>query len=916
MNLLRTLSLIGACVLAVPAAAQQAVPRTDAFGDPLPAAALARMGTVRLRHAAAVDDVRFVADGKWLLSGGQDDTVRLWDLQTGREIHRFAGRAGRLSPDGKTLVTWEAGCHVWDLATGQELSWPLAQLRSLPYNTRAAFTPDGKGIVVAAVAYGTVMAEEGKLKVQTFDLATGKLRSAWIGPSWNGNLNLHVFPAGDVIGVSFGSGWNPENRLELYDAATGKVVARCPFFSKIQHSADGSRFVTEAPQPDNAKHRIYLLVLDSKTGKEQYRYPSGEEMSAALSPDGAKVAFMGRYQSGAAKPLVRIADVATGKLLHELPCSAGSYGSLRFSANGAWLVAAQDNGVLQVWDVASGKLLREVSRRFGGALWAAEVSPDGKLLAAADGNTPLVHVWSLATGKLLPDLYATEFGPSALTWARDGKKLATVTPYGVASVWDTLSGRLTERLPMVATEYGSFPFEMPQLAWVDDGHLHMLGHSYSAWPPGQGAKPEQSIHLVDLTTGKPLRSFGQLGVPIRWWATSADGRTLAAVVGDGIALWDIETGQARGKLPLSERNPKPRKPEDDAAHPIGLAFAPNGKTLAVCALPLGGSPVRYGPLTIRELASGKIRSEHWREDQRDRLTDFWGHDNGFSRILFTPDGKSLAVATHDCVMLWDVSAGREIRRFGAQDLRTASVAFSPDGKLLAAVRYQAGLCLWDVATGTMLRPVTNGRNEVTAFAFTPDGKALATALSDTTVIVWDVKELLSAAAPQALSAKTLEALWQDLASKDAVVAGKALERLQKGGPAAAAFLKDAVQPFPSPDPKLMERLLGELESAKFAVREKAGQALERLGDQALPALRQVLRGNPSLETKLRVMKLVARMEGPTADVRVLQLIRAVEVLEEIGGAEAQAALEALAKGMPGHRVTEAAKDALRRTKGS
>ena len=110
----------------------------------------------------------------------------------------------------------------------------------------------------------------------------------------------------------------------------------------------------------------------------------------------------------------------------------------------------------------------------------------------------------------------------------------------------------------------------------------------------------------------------------------------------------------------------------------------------------------------------------------------------------------------------------------------------------------------------------------------------------------------------------------------------------------------------------VERLVGELEHPKFTVREKASQALELMGDQALPALQQVLRGNPSLETQQRVLKLVARMEGPTSDASILQLMRAVEVLEEIGGADAEAALGALAKGMPGHRVTEAARDALRR----
>jgi WD40 repeat protein len=916
MSDLRILSVLWIGVLTVPGAAQPPALRTDAFGDPLPPAALARLGTVRFRHAAAVDDVHFVAGGKWLLSGGSDNTVRFWEPQTGREVYTFPGHAGRLAPDGKTLVAWGYGCQVWDFASGKELPWAAAQLRDVYHNASAAFMPGGKSLVVIARASDTNPGEDGKLKVQTFDLATGKRLSAWLGPSWDGRISARIFPAGDIVGVNFGSGWSPENHIELRDAVTGKLLASCPFFSMVFPSADGSRFATEEVQPEGAKERIHLLVLDSKTGKELYRYRTGVETNAALSPDGAKVAFMARYQSHAAKPLVRVADVATGKLLHELPCAPGSYGSLRFSETGTWLVAAQDSGVLQVWDVARGQLVREVERSLGNSPWSAEVSPDGKLLAAADHNIPQVQVWSLATGKMLPDLYVTEFGPYSVAFSRDGKKLATLTPYGGACVWEAANGSLIERLPPVPSKGVYLPLDEARLHWADDGHLHLIGLGSTRRPPDEDGDPLESIYLVDLTTAKPLRSFGESKFRIRGWTLSADQRTLAVAIGHKIALWDVQTGKARGQLPLADEGAMPKRPDDDPGHPVGLAFCPNGKTLAVCdRLYAGGAVVGFGGLTIRELASGKIRNDPWREDQRNRLIQHLARSDGYVQLLFPPDGKSLAVATRGTVLLWDLGEGREIRRFGGLDLVLASLVFSPDGKLLAGINYGAGLCLWEVSSGSIVRQVTNGKSGVTAFAFSADGKTLATALSDTTVLVWDVKELLTANAPEPLSAKALELLWKDLASDDAAVAGKAIVRLQKGGAAAAAFLKGQVKPVPPPDPKLLAQLLGELESTRFAAREKAGQELERLGDQALPALQEILRGKPSLETRIRVTKLVARMEGPIHDVKVLQLIRAIEVLEGVGGTDGQAVLEAMAKGMPGHRVTEAAQDALRRVKG-
>jgi hypothetical protein len=317
-------------------------------------------------------------------------------------------------------------------------------------------------------------------------------------------------------------------------------------------------------------------------------------------------------------------------------------------------------------------------------------------------------------------------------------------------------------------------------------------------------------------------------------------------------------------------------------------------------------------LTIWELASGKLRSEYW-ENGTDRLDVFFDRDPLYGAVAFTPDGTALALAGRDDILLWDVRLGREIRRFGATDMHARSVAFSPDGKLLAALQYNGGLCLWDVATGTQLCRVSNGTGRLTSFCFSPDGKMLATAGHDTTVLVWDTRELLAVPTAKA-SAKVLDMLWQDLASADAVQAGKAIARLQEAGTAAAVMLKARVQPIAPPDPKLLKKLLSNLESDKFAMREQAGQELLRLGDLALPVLRQVLKNTPPLETEKRVTKLAARLEGPTADTKVLQLLRAIEVLEEIAGPEAQAALEKLAQGMTGHRVTAAAQEALERTR--
>src|SRR5260370_42697007 len=102
--------------------------RNDLYGDPLPAGAVARLGSVRLRHAA-LSDLVFLPDYKSIVSAGGDRVLRFWDIATGKPVRtvRLQGTASPgyavpLSPDGRTLVSFDQGNLVsWDVDTGKEL---------------------------------------------------------------------------------------------------------------------------------------------------------------------------------------------------------------------------------------------------------------------------------------------------------------------------------------------------------------------------------------------------------------------------------------------------------------------------------------------------------------------------------------------------------------------------------------------------------------------------------------------------------------------------------------------------------------------------------------------------------------------------------------------------------------------------
>jgi hypothetical protein len=127
-----------------------------------------------------------------------------------------------------------------------------------------------------------------------------------------------------------------------------------------------------------------------------------------------------------------------------------------------------------------------------------------------------------------------------------------------------------------------------------------------------------------------------------------------------------------------------------------------------------------------------------------------------------------------------------------------------------------------------------------------------------------------------------------------------------------ALLKERLQPARPAEPARLRRLLADLGSEGFPVRNRAQAELEALGDLAEPALRQALKGKPALEVERRIQGLLGKLRGPVQRPDTRRAVRAVAVLEDIGTPEARQILTAVAAGAPGARLTKDAQTALER----
>jgi RNA polymerase sigma factor (sigma-70 family) len=620
---------------------EERVPK-DALGDPLPAEALLRLGTLRFRHGGVVRMLAFDKDGKTLLCAGWDKVIRRWDARTGAELEPLAGPEKGLqdvavSADGKTLVggTGDGEVHVWDWSAGKQIN--------------KIAVPGGKIIWKVAVA-----------------------------------------PDGRLAAVA-----GEDNAVRLFDLTAGTEVRVLVTYkrqpSSLAFSPDGKLLAS-------ASHDGSAHVYEVNTGNELFQPQAEKKVVSALcfTPDGKTVAA-GDHGG------ISIWEVETAKRQRRVEGVAGALWVLQFAPDGKTLAGGSAHGVIHIWETASGKELRKIEARADN-VQALAFSPDGAALASG-GAALSVQLWDSKSGKQLNALVGHQERVIAVAVAPGGKVIATTAWDHSIRLWNTDTGRELRKLGWPAKEkpIGTYPIAVSELTFSPDGKLlAATGYENHVWlwdlDKGEPARKLPGLcaafspdgkylataatpiaRLYETATGNEVRAFTGHVSTIIGVAFTPDGQTLitasqGALPGfreegatwdkDTIWLWDVATGKVRRRFGGEHRA-------------IGLAISPDGRTVSGTGLIQGAH--------LWELATGQERAA------------LSGHGDMIYATAFTPDGKLLASASGDgTIRVWQMPGGKHVHTFAGHRGWVLSLAFTPDGKKLVSGSLDTTALVWKV----------------------------------------------------------------------------------------------------------------------------------------------------------------------------------------------------------------------------
>ncbi|MDQ2936230.1 MAG: caspase family protein [Acidobacteriota bacterium] len=684
----------------------------------------------------------FSPDGRLLATATfRSSTIKLWETATGRELRDLS--SGTQSAIGMSpyiafsrdsrLIAAAAGdnsVRIWDVTSGRELQTLAGSQGSLASSIGVyfiGFTPDGQIVTVSDA-------------IKVWDVATGReLRtlgttSLSVSGLTGGEGGVSLSPDGKQLA---NVATDPKPLVTVWDIASGREVRTVDLPDEdigaveISFTSDGRLFASGI-----ADKQIKLWDLTARQNERKLGQTSKEYVPVKFSRDGRQLILVEGYT-------VRRWDTTNGQELPSLKVpnsglTSGEAGAfVSFSEDGKRVATGGFDTPTILWEAETGKQLLKMNGRTNMA-YKVKFNADGTQLYSG-GRTR----WDLRTGRGL----RIAAGPSDRMIGMpspDGRLIATFTlNSNSVAVLETPSGRQVQTLTPA-----SGGGVVQRAGFSPDGT--MLVTTYGA-DEQQRQKPvvglgqsaggiENQAKIWDVKSGRELRTL-MLGHSATEVGFSADGHTLAVLGSMGeMSLWDTASGSRLRDLTSSPMANMAALGNIVNMGNMGSQGSMNPGSGSGPGSPRPGSKTPKGMPSMPSMPAGMPNIA----DITAMMTNMMGTmsagtmGRSVTSVAFSPDGKILASGGVESKSNFDQMISAQMGQQGQKKSKNQKALDPDDFMKNMKVEAIGQVVLWDVATGRELGALKGHGKGVTQVAFSRDGRLLASSSTDNTIKIWDV----------------------------------------------------------------------------------------------------------------------------------------------------------------------------------
>lgn len=676
------------------------------------------------KHKEGIRSISLSPDGLRLLTGSNDRTLRIWDVNTGTCLRTFRGHSSKVmsvcfSPDGRFVLSGRVATPRKDILTlvaGLFTTRTTHTLRLWSIDKRSdlgGLTGDGRSVRSVAISPNARLVISGN----AFDE--------------NSDTMPRIFQAMAI---------HDDESMRLWDVTKGSCLRT---FKGHTNGTTSVCFSPDGVRALSGSRDSTLRLWDITSGSCLHIFTGHESWitSVCFIPN-AQMAL-----SGSVDKTIRLWDLLTGECLRILKGHTGGVTSVCSSAEGHLALSGSDDTTVRLWDLATGQCLRTFDGHTD-VVTSVSFSPDGRWAFSGSLDTT-ARSWALhGAGPPCCPILSYVINPKTL-WTYQREKQECVSKADVAMHNGDIAEAVSE-LRRVLTLPGYERDRDVLDLWSGVAHFgrakilgsgwcrnvfngHTGGITAVCFSPDASwlasASQDATVRLWDMRNYECVHTLYGYPGEVTSVCFSPDGRWLLSgsmgdaihfntsqgcfwgVVGKTLRVWDMKECRAAF--------------ERDGDHITSVSVSPDG---AWCVLACGSG---------RGEKTNKI--VFWSPATQEFQRHLGEHVDGVSSVSFSPDGCHILSGGEDKTLrLWNVATKECTRCFEGHRGKVTCVSFGPDGARVLSGSEDGTLRLWDVKTGDCIWALEAHSGGVTSVCFSQDGLRAVSGGCDMTLRLWDV----------------------------------------------------------------------------------------------------------------------------------------------------------------------------------